>query len=77
MEVMVSSVSDERRFQVHLGLVPLLGGLFAGLGLLIVLQQAGTLYPTVVVTVGFLLGGAVLGIVLPTLLHAARPRRTG
>lgn len=77
MEVTVNNVSNERRFQVHLGLLPLLGGLLAGLGLLVVLQQAGTLYPTVVVTVVFLVGGALLGIVLPTLLHAVRPHRTG
>jgi hypothetical protein len=66
-------MSDVRRFQVHIGLLPMLAGLLAGLGLLVVLQQAGSIYPTVGVTIGFLVGGLLVGILLPTLAHALRP----
>jgi len=69
-------MSDVRRFQIHIGLLPMLGGLLAGLGLLVVLQQAGSIYPTVAVTIEFLVGGLLLGVVLPTLVHAIRPPRT-
>jgi hypothetical protein len=40
----------------------LLAGLVAGLGLLVLLQQAAVLYPTAVVTIVFVVGGPVLAI---------------
>lgn len=69
-------MSDVRRFQLHIGLLPMLGGLLVGLGLLVVLQQAGSLYPTMAVAIEFLVGGLLVGIVLPTLVHAMRRPHT-
>lgn len=56
-----------RKWQIHLGVVPMLGGLLGALGLLVFLQQAGTVYPTLLVTILFLVGGLVVGIALPTI----------
>ena len=59
---------------MHIGLLPLIGGLLAGLGLLVVLQQGGSIYPTMLVTIEFLVGGLLVGILLPSLVGALRPR---
>lgn len=45
----------------------MLGGVLAGFGLLVLLQQAGTVYPTVTVAIAMLVGGLAFGIALPSL----------
>jgi hypothetical protein len=56
-----------RRWQVHLGVVPMFSGVLFALGLLVFLQQAGSVYPTMLVTILFLVGGLAVGIILPTI----------
>lgn len=63
------------RFRLHLGFVPMLGGLIGALGLLVLLQQAGSVYPTILVTVLFLLGGLLVGILLPSIAGSIARRR--
>src|SRR4051812_49871644 len=45
----------------------ILGGVLATMGLLVLLQQAGRVYPTSTVALLSLLGGIVIGILLPSL----------
>lgn len=56
-----------RRWQIHLGVIPMISGVLGALGLLVFLQQAGSVYPTLLVTILFLFGGLAVGIILPTI----------
>lgn len=56
-----------RKWQIQIGVLPILSGLLGGLGLLVFLQQAGTVYPTLITTILFLLGGIAVGVILPTI----------
>lgn len=65
-----------RKWQLHFGFIPMVGGVLGALGLLVFLQQAGTVYPTLLVTILFLVGGLLVGILLPTIGHRIGRRGT-
>lgn len=55
--------------------VGMLGGVLTGLGVLTMLQQSGTVYPTQNVTVVAAVLGLVWGILLPTLVQGRKIRK--
>lgn len=56
-----------------LSVLSIIGGLLSGLGVLVLLQQAGVVYPTLIVTILALVLGLVWGIVVPTLVRGRAP----
>jgi hypothetical protein len=53
----------------------IIGGIMTGLGVLVLLQQAGSVYPTRNVTILALLIGILWGIFLPTLTRTMAARK--
>jgi uncharacterized membrane protein len=60
---------------VKLSVLSIVGGILGALGILGYLQQAGAVYPTMIVTIVAVVLGIVWGIALPTLLTRMRVRK--
>jgi hypothetical protein len=56
-----------KRHQLRISAVGILGGVLAGIGAVVLLQQYGKVYPTAGVAIAGIAAGLVLGIVIPTL----------
>jgi hypothetical protein len=56
-----------RRFQIVIAGMPVLGGVLSGVGVLTLLQQSGSVYPTRNVLILSVVLGALWGTLLPTL----------
>jgi predicted lipid-binding transport protein (Tim44 family) len=69
---MAATTTPRRRAQIRPG--GIFSGLLCGLALLVLFQQFSVLYPTAVMTIIFLVGGLVLGLVLPWLAGSMRGR---
>jgi predicted lipid-binding transport protein (Tim44 family) len=69
---MAATSTSRRRAAIRPG--GIISGLICGLALLILLQQFSVLYPTAALTIIFLVGGLVLGLVLPWLAGSMRRR---
>ena len=65
-----------RRFQIVLSVVSMAGGIMSGIGVLVLLQQAGSVYPTRNVTILAAVLGLLWGIFLPTLTRTRALRRS-
>lgn len=63
------------RILFRLSLVSVAAGALLGLGVLVLLQQAGTVYPTVIVTIVAVVLGALWGVALPSLGRTLGARR--
>jgi hypothetical protein len=61
---------------LHLSLVSVVSGALTALGLLVLLQQAGTVYPTRTVTIVGLLLGLVWGIAVPSVARSVGAHRS-
>ena len=71
-----SSAYPRARWKPRLSILGLLGGLVMGLGVVVLLQQYGKLYPTTEILVGGVVGGCLVGgIVVPSLLRLVAVRR--
>ena len=55
--------------------VGMLGGVLTGIGVLAMLQQSGTVYPTQNVTIVAAVLGLVWGILVPTLVQGRKIRK--
>ena len=55
--------------------VGLVGGLLAGAGIVVLLQQYAVVYPTRAVAIEGLVGGLALGLIIPSLLRVFAVRR--
>lgn len=62
------------RWRPLFSLVSMVSGALSGLGVLVLLQQAGTVYPTRVVTVVAVLLGLAWGVAVPSLGRVRRIR---
>ena len=63
----MSTSSKPRRSPIRFTFLGVLGGFLGALGLLVVLQQAGSVYPTPIVTIAMAVGGIATGVLLPSL----------
>lgn len=56
-----------KRYGLRISVIGIIGGLLAGIGAVVLLQQYGKVYPTAGVAISGIAAGLVLGIVIPTL----------
>jgi len=66
---------DSKNFRLKISIVSILGALLAAIGLVVMLQQMGTVYPTITIVVLSLVLALVAGIVLPTLAQTFSRRK--
>jgi len=59
----------------RISVVGLIGGLLAGAGIVVLLQQYAVVYPTRAVAIEGLVGGLALGLIIPSLLRVFAVRR--
>jgi hypothetical protein len=59
----------------RISVVGLVGGLLAGAGIVVLLQQYAVVYPTRAVAIEGLVGGLALGLIIPSLLRVFAVRR--
>jgi len=59
----------------RISVVGLIGGLLAGAGIVVLLQQYAVVYPTRAVAIEGLVGGLALGLIIPSLLRVFTIRR--
>jgi predicted lipid-binding transport protein (Tim44 family) len=69
---MATTTTTKRRARIRPG--GIFSGLLCGFALLILMQQFGTLYPTMTLTIIFLVGGLLIGLLLPWLAGSMRAR---
>ena len=69
---MATTTTTKRRARIRPG--GIFSGLLMGLALLVLLQQFSVLYPTMSLAIIFLVGGLVIGLVLPWLAGSMRGR---
>ena len=69
------SESSASRWRVRFSPLGIVGGLIGAIGLLVLLQQSGSVFPTigVIIVAGVL--GLIVGIVLPSLAQVITTRR--
>lgn len=63
------------RWRPRISAVGLVGGLLAGAGIVVLLQQYAVVYPTRAVAIEGLVGGLALGLIIPSLLRVFAVRR--
>jgi hypothetical protein len=63
------------RWRPRISVVSLVGGLLAGAGIVVLLQQYAVVYPTRAVAIEGLVGGLALGLIIPSLLRVFAVRR--
>jgi predicted lipid-binding transport protein (Tim44 family) len=68
----MATTTSKRRARIRPG--GIFSGLLCGFALLILMQQFGVLYPTMALAIIFLVGGLVIGLVLPWLAGSMRGR---
>jgi hypothetical protein len=64
-----------RHYALRVSVRGVVGGILAGLGGLVLLQQYGVLYPTQGVAIAAVVGGGVFGVALPTIARFFALRR--
>src|SRR5438270_13994116 len=69
---MATTATSKRRARIRPG--GIFSGLLCGFALLIRMQQFSVLYPTMALAIIFLVGGLVIGLVLPWLAGSMRAR---
>jgi len=69
---MATTTTTKRRARIRPG--GIFSGLLCGFALLILMQQFSVLYPTMALAIIFLVGGLVIGLVLPWLAGSMRAR---
>ena len=57
------------RQQLRISIVGVVGGVLAGIGIVVLLQQYGKVYPTAGITIAGLVSGLIVGVLVPTLVR--------